>query len=180
MSTDSVRSRRSFLRLMASCGGLALAPFASAAPSPLLRFHHTHTNEDLAFGYRDDGAYTAEEVAQFEHFLRDFRTGEQHAMDMHLPDILHAVAERIESGVTFEVISGYRSPATNAELHRKSSEVAEHSLHMQGKAIDVRVTGYPTAKLRDHALALKMGGVGYYAHSDFVHLDTGRVRRWTG
>lgn len=130
--------------------------------------------------YSIDGAYQDAALAQVQHFLRDFRNDEEHAIDPHLLDILYELKLLIGEDATFEVISAYRSPQTNAKLREKSTGVSEHSLHMEGRAIDVRVTKFSTVKLRDFALSLKRGGVGYYAGSDFVHIDRGRPRSWTG
>jgi uncharacterized protein YcbK (DUF882 family) len=138
---------------------------------------HTHTGEALTVTYFADGAYVPEALAQIDHLLRDFRTGEVSPIGTGLLDALHALAG-VCGGETFEVISGYRSAATNAMLQNTSEGVATNSLHLQGRAVDVRLTGFDTAKLRDAAIALGRGGVGYYPASDFVHLDTGRVRRW--
>jgi uncharacterized protein YcbK (DUF882 family) len=112
------------------------------------------------------------------HLLRDFRTGGVHTIDPTLLDILFDLRTLADQDQPFEVISGYRSPKTNAYLRRHSSGVAEHSLHIQGRAIDVRMSGVSTRKLRDLALGMRRGGVGFYPASDFVHLDNGRVRRW--
>ena len=112
------------------------------------------------------------------HFLRDFRNGEVHPIDPQLLDQLHRVASATGSKTSYEVISGYRSPATNRALHERSSGVATRSLHLEGRAIDVRLPGVPLADLRDAALSLAAGGVGYYPGSRFVHLDTGRPRHW--
>jgi uncharacterized protein YcbK (DUF882 family) len=112
------------------------------------------------------------------HFLRDFRTGDAAEMDPAVFDILHEIQRRSGSAGTFEVISAYRSPATNEMLRDKSSGVAKNSQHLLGKAIDVRLTDLDTAELRDVALSLGRGGVGYYHDSDFVHVDTGSVRQW--
>ena len=139
---------------------------------------HTHTGESLSCVYYRDGAYDPATLTRVNHFLRDFRTGEVHAIDPGLLDILFAVRARAGRDDAFHVISGYRSPATNAFLRSHSSGVARHSLHMVGRAIDVRLPGFPTRRLRDLALAMRRGGVGYYPTSDFVHLDTGRVRFW--
>lgn len=184
MTDPAQIARRHFVRQLVGCAGLALAPLgsvlAAAAPTRSLAFLHTHTGEALDLRYCSDGCYEPGAIARLRRFLRDFRTGEEHAVDAHLLDILYTLQVRADRDMTFEVISGYRSPTTNAALHRHSSGVAEHSLHMEGRAIDVRARGFATEKLRDHALSLAMGGVGYYAGSDFVHLDTGRFRTWTG
>jgi uncharacterized protein YcbK (DUF882 family) len=139
----------------------------------LLELTNTHTNEVVRV--------TPDTFAQFDHVLRDHRTGELFTMDRALYDLLVDLAAAAGREPQYEIISGYRSPATNAKLaSRPGSGVSSRSLHMQGRAIDVRLKGYPTAKLRDLAIALKRGGVGYYERSDFVHLDTGRVRSWAG
>jgi len=143
-----------------------------------LSFRHTHTGEELTVVYWTDGAYVPEALAQINRLLRDFRTGEVRPIDPELLDLLHELARRVESEGAYEVISGYRSPRTNASLRRRSGGVAEKSLHLQGRAIDVRLTDVDSAKLRDLALEMKRGGVGYYPESDFVHVDTGRVRTW--
>jgi uncharacterized protein YcbK (DUF882 family) len=173
-------SRRDFLK----CAGAALvaaAPVAAWARVPQCRslsFVHTHTGESLSCVYYQDGVYDPATLTRVNHFLRDFRTGEVHTIDPGVLDILFAVRSRADRDDAFHVISGYRSPATNAYLRRHSSGVARHSLHMEGRAIDVRLPGFPTRKLRDIGHALARGGVGYYSASDFVHLDTGRVRFW--
>ena len=110
--------------------------------------------------------------------MRDHRSGEVKAIDTQLLELLHALALKTSPQAPFHVISGYRSPATNKKLRKKSTGVASRSLHMQGKAIDIRIPGFKTRKLRNVALKLKAGGVGYYAKSDFVHVDIGRVRYW--
>jgi uncharacterized protein YcbK (DUF882 family) len=143
-----------------------------------LAFDHTHTNETLAVTYWRGGAYDRPALASINHLLRDFRTGQVHAIAPGLLDYLHAVRCVLGCDAPFEVISGFRSPATNEMLQRRSGGVATYSLHMEGRAIDVRVPGVPTSRLRDAAASLKLGGVGYYASSGFVHLDTGRFRQW--
>jgi uncharacterized protein YcbK (DUF882 family) len=156
--------------------GLARVPAAHAAAERALAFRHTHTGERLEIAYFVRGEYQPAALARIDWLLRDFRAGEARRMDMRLLDALHAL-----SGLgrgEFEIISGYRSPKTNARLREAGRGVAEHSLHLEGRAIDVRQPGVPTAQLRDAALALGLGGVGFYPRSDFVHLDTGRVRRW--
>jgi uncharacterized protein YcbK (DUF882 family) len=174
------RSRRRFIG--AVCGLLtpALAfPLRARAEQPReLRFHHTHTGESLAIAYRSAQGYITDALHELSRFLADFRTGERMPIDPGLFDILSAMQSLTSSSGTYEVISGYRSPATNAELRAHSAGVAEHSLHTVGKAIDVRLTDVRLAHLRDAAWSLQQGGVGYYAASDFIHVDTGRVRRW--
>lgn len=174
-------ARRRVLRAMGLAVALpvlgAAAP-ALAAPTRRLDFGHLHTGERLSVTYFRGGAYDADALDRIDGFLRDFRTGEVAVIDRDLLDTLYLVRQRLGAGGRFEVISGYRSPQTNAMLRQRSSGVAKRSLHMEGRAIDVRLTGVDTAGLRDAAIALQAGGVGYYRRSDFVHLDTGRVRAW--
>ena len=176
----AVRSRRRFLQ--ATGAGLLFAPLGAvcARPSPTrsLSLVNTHTGEALYAEYCSDGIYQAGCLAQVNRFLRDFRSGEIHAIDPRLLDLLYRLQVLANRAATYEVISGYRSRQTNAALRRASAGVAEHSLHMDGRAIDVRMTGFHSRKLRDLALSLRSGGVAYYARSDFVHLDTGPVRSW--
>lgn len=177
-------TRRHFLSqataVCAAAGTLAALPaLATPAQQPrTLHFVHTHTGETLSTCYFDGTAYNDASLREVNHLLRDFRTGESHGIDPALLDILHELQVRADRQATFEVISGYRSPATNAMLHSRSSGVAEHSQHLLGKAIDVRLGGYSTRRLGEQARTLALGGVGYYQASDFVHLDTSRVRFW--
>jgi uncharacterized protein YcbK (DUF882 family) len=146
-----------------------------------LRFHHTHTNERLEIVYRRGDTYLPAALAQLDHFLRDHRTGDVHHFDPRLFDLLHDLSESVnDSTGEINVICGYRTPWSNEFLRSRSAHtgVAEHSLHMQAEAIDIRLPGIPTSQLRDAALRLHRGGVGYYPASDFVHVDVGRVRRW--
>lgn len=143
-----------------------------------LTLSNTHTQEDLTVTYARNNVYDQAALRKVSRFLRDHRTGAVHAIDPKLLDILYTVQCAYGDCGVFEVISGYRSPQTNAELRKRSRGVAENSLHLVGKAIDIRPTRMKTKTLREIALRLKQGGVGYYAKSDFVHLDTGRVRFW--
>ncbi len=143
-----------------------------------LSFYHTHTSEELSVTYYVDGEYVASAFSKLNHFLRDFRTGDDTEMDPGVFDILFEIQQRSGSTGVYEVISAYRSPATNELLRSSSGGVARNSQHLLGKAIDVRLTDLDTAELRDVALSLERGGVGYYSESDFVHVDTGPVRRW--
>lgn len=129
--------------------------------------------------YAENGAHIPEALKEISHFLRDFRTGDMHPVDPGLLDVLHGLHERAGGRGTFEIISAYRSPRTNEMLRKTGGGgVARRSLHMEGKAIDVRLTSVRTRRLREEALAMGAGGVGFYPDSDFVHVDTGRVRQW--
>jgi uncharacterized protein YcbK (DUF882 family) len=168
--------------LLKGLGALSLGLGYTAARASMqdcqISFRHTHTDESLKVVYRSGDEYLPAALTQINHLLRDFRTGEVQPIDPALLDILHTVGNAC-GGHTFEIISGFRSPATNAMLKKTGGGgVATHSLHMEGRAIDVRLTGLDSARLRDAALALGLGGVGYYPVEDFVHLDTGRVRSW--
>jgi uncharacterized protein YcbK (DUF882 family) len=143
-----------------------------------LTFVHTHTGEKLSVEYAQGDQYLPDALDTVNHFLRDFRTGDVHAIDRGLLDLLHGLTRLTDTTRPFQVISGYRSPGTNAMLRRASEGVAGRSLHMQGQAIDIRLADVPLAKLRTAALAVGRGGVGFYPASDFVHVDTGRVRHW--
>jgi len=139
-----------------------------------------HTGEQLTVEYFRDDAYVPDALSRLEVLLRDFRNGEKHAIDPRLMDYLVDVAAQIGVAPAFSVISGFRSPETNERLHERSSGVSQHSLHMQGRAIDVRMSGVNCMELAAHAEQLKRGGVGFYRASNFVHLDTGAFRTWRG
>lgn len=177
-------TRRAFVASVAVAGPVLLLPetllaaSTGGAVSRALRFVHTHTSEQLVVEYFTQGRYLPDALADVDHFLRDFRTGDEHVIDPTLLDLLHGVAERTGSDRPFQVISGYRSPVTNGVLRQRSEGVAAHSLHMVGKAIDIRLDDVPLPKLRAAALDVRGGGVGYYPTSDFVHVDTGRIRTW--
>lgn len=151
---------------------------AAAVAEHRLSFYHIHTAEKLTIVYREKGVLIPEALVEINRYLRDFRTEQIHDIDAALLDTLHALYSTFDERGNFEVISGYRSPHTNAVLRHLTTGVAENSLHIQGRAIDVRLTSAKTTALRDAALVLKSGGVGYYAESNFVHLDTGNVRSW--
>jgi uncharacterized protein YcbK (DUF882 family) len=175
-------TRRLFLAALGSAAAAAVvAPgrlLASPREERILSFVHTHTHERLTVPYFADGAYLPEGLSTLNSFLGDFRTGEEHSIDPALFEILNDL--RLVTGTRrpFQVISGYRSPRTNAMLRANSRGVARGSLHLQGRAIDVRLADVDSATFRDAAIELQRGGVGYYRGPDFVHLDTGRVRRW--
>ena len=167
--------RRFFITALAA---LPLAVRARSGEPRVLSFSHLHTGERLELEYFSAGAYLPDALGALNHLLRDFRTGDVGAIDPALLDLLHTLRERTGTRQPFQIISGYRSPATNQMLHERSSGVATKSLHMSGQAIDIRLADVPLARLRDTALALRSGGVGFYPGSDFVHVDTGRVRAW--
>jgi uncharacterized protein YcbK (DUF882 family) len=179
-------SRRRLIKVsglaIAATAGFALAPRARAlAPeSKRIAFLNLHTNENLELDFFIDGAYSPPALAQIDRLLRDYRTGEVHVIDPSLLDYLYDVASLLGADPSFQVISGYRSPATNAILRNHSDGVARGSLHMQGQAIDIRMAGINCENLATRALETYCGGVGYYATADFVHLDTGAFRTWSG
>lgn len=181
----SALSRRGFIKfgaaalLAASAPGKALANIAST-PERTLSFYHLHTGEQLNATYWADGSYQQQGLAEIYNLLRDFRTGVVNPIDTQLLDVLHNLALKLDANKPFHVISGYRSPKTNAMLAKNSSGVARHSLHMDGLAVDIRLPGRDLSSLHRAALSMKAGGVGYYPVSDFVHVDVGRVRQWTG
>lgn len=154
-------------------GDIAARPVATRQ----LELHSLNTRETAIVTLTDEGP-TPDSLARLRHLLRDYRVNEEHDIDNGLLLQLSELARAAGSAPVYEIISGYRSPRTNAALRAAGHAVAEHSLHMEGRAIDVRLRGYPLARLRDLALAAKRGGVGYYPRSNFVHLDTGRVRTW--
>jgi uncharacterized protein YcbK (DUF882 family) len=178
-------SRRRFLVLG---GAAALAgilprwafgsPALPAQPERFLAFYNTHTGEQLRTVYWLQGNYVQESLGEINHILRDHRTNEIKEIDPALLDLLFALDNQLETQQPFHVISGYRSPDTNAFLRAHSTGIAENSLHLVGQAIDIRIPGRELKLLHKTAVALKGGGVGYYPKSDFVHVDVGRVRYW--
>lgn len=173
-------NRRSFLKLGLLAPVLPLPAYAGqpSAGERRLSLHNLHTGERVDLPYWIDGDYVAESLADISRVLRDHRTGQMAAIDTGLLDLLHRVSAAVGASQPFEIISGFRSPASNLLLAETTAGVARRSLHMEGKAVDVRLPGIPLADLRQAGLVLKGGGVGYYPESDFVHLDVGRVRTW--
>ena len=143
-----------------------------------LSFYHTHTGKALSVVYYKNGAYAPSALAAIDDFLKDFRNGDEHHMDPALLDVLFEIKQRTGTHAPFQVISAYRSPDTNQMLRNTTVGVAKDSMHLRGQAIDVRLADVPLDSLRSVALDLKKGGVGFYPESQFVHVDTGRVRRW--
>ncbi len=185
--SKSQLTRRRFMRIGALAAASLIVPGVASAELLLsgddsdprrLRFYNLHTDERLDAEYFANGRYVPDALASINHILRDYRRNEVKAIDPRLLDLLHALNGRLDTPAPFDVISGYRSPLTNAMLHARSEGVAAHSLHIDGKAIDIRVPGRDLATLHRTALAMRAGGVGYYPRSDFVHVDVGRVRQW--
>lgn len=174
--------RRGFLALAAPAivAASSLPGIARAAlvPERLLSIYNIHTGEKLTTVYHADGVYLEAALAELNHVLRDWRTDEVYPMETGLLDFLHDLHVKMDSAEPFHIISGYRSPKTNAKLRNKSKGVAKRSLHMRGMAADIALPGRDIVALRKAALDMKRGGVGLYKKSGFIHVDTGRVRFW--
>lgn len=180
-------SRREILKtgLWAAAGSMLLPSVANAAAVKLpktgsydINFTNTHTGEKFSGTYRAGSKYLPDAFEEINYVLRDFRTGEVFPIDPRVIDILYMVHRKTNRNGAMQVLSGYRSPKTNNMLRNASSGVARNSLHLSGQAIDFRMAGVSTRGLRDIARGIQAGGVGYYPRSDFVHIDTGRVRSW--
>jgi uncharacterized protein YcbK (DUF882 family) len=166
--------------LLLLAGGGTVHDAAALNETRTLSFHHTHSNEDLTVTFKRDGRYDEEALRQLNHYLRDWRTQDQTTMDRHLFDIIWEVYRDVDGKKPIQIISAYRSPATNAMLHRRSSGVARFSQHMLGHAMDFFIPDVPLEQIRYAGLRLQRGGVGFYPESGspFVHLDTGSIRHW--
>jgi uncharacterized protein YcbK (DUF882 family) len=161
------------------CSGYSRAAESSSTQEHHLRLYHTHTGERIDIVYRRGDQYLPEAEAQLDHFLRDHRTGDVKHYDPHVFDILSDLAAAVgHPNAEIDIICGYRTPWSNEFLRARSAGVAKNSQHMQAHAIDIRIPGVDTLTLRNAALALGRGGVGYYPRSAFIHVDTGRVRTW--
>jgi uncharacterized protein YcbK (DUF882 family) len=158
----------------------AMPPPRTAPGARCLAFENLHTGETLRTVYWEQGRYLNQALRDIEYLLRDFRTGQQHPIDVALLDLLHSMRRQLDCTRPIQLISGYRSPATNAALRARSHGVARSSLHMQGMASDIRIPGRDLRHVRDIAWSLGRGGVGFYPRSNFVHVDVGAVRRWNG
>ena len=181
MKRQKRRHRRRLLKTLLGtslAGLLAPVKHALSADEKTLSFYHTHTGKKLDVTVWRGGEFIGPALNEVNEFLSDFRTGDKVEIDPELLNLIYDIRESLGSKGRFEVISAYRSPKTNAMLRGRSRSVAKNSQHLLGKAIDVRLRDVELTKLRDAALAQKRGGVGYYAKSNFVHIDTGRVRRW--
>ncbi len=179
---DIVR-RRLLGAAVSVAGGLSLGMSSAVFAKPKsekrnLFLKNMHTGEKLDLVYWQNGVYIPEAADAISELLRDHRQNESVAMDTGLLDLLHNLHATVDAPYGIEIFSGYRSPKTNAALAAKNSGVAKKSLHMTGQAADIRIPGVRLANVRKAALSLKLGGVGYYRKSGFLHVDTGRVRQW--
>lgn len=175
--------RRSFLKIATVASAVSFFPNILLGKTDVpykktLSLYNIHTGENINTTYWADGSYIPDALSQMNHLLRDYRTNAATDMDTELFDLLYSIRTNLDTTKPFNVISGYRSPTTNAMLNSHSSGVAKKSLHMQGKAMDISLPGRDLCELRKIAMNLKQGGVGYYPTSDFVHVDVGRVRYW--
>lgn len=184
MMNNKPVNRRDFLRLLGvGTVGLIAAPSISLAstrkPERVLSFYNLHTGEKAKVAYWVNGRYIPSELARINHILRDHRLDLQTRMDVHLLDALYKLQQKLEVPKReIHVISAYRSPKTNALLREASAGVAKKSMHLEGKAIDIRIPGVDLRHVYNGAKSLAAGGVGYYAKNDFVHVDTGKIRYW--
>ncbi|MDH3566321.1 MAG: DUF882 domain-containing protein [Desulfobacteraceae bacterium] len=177
--------RRHFLKIGAQAAAVSLFPTSAMAsinrlltPKRRLSFYNTHTDERLEVCYFTQGRYPSNALKKINYIFRDHYSGKVNPIHKDLLDLLHAVSMTIGDGAQLHIVSGYRSPETNAMLRKKTKAVAKNSLHMQGKAVDIRIPEYDTKRLSNICMKMQAGGVGYYPESDFVHVDTGPVRCW--
>lgn len=177
-------NRRIFLRSAAAITGSSIVPTVLAKRAPVLEvdkelhLYNIHTGEFVKTTFQQAGQYDQQGLDQLDHLLRDHRSGESTLISRTLLDDIYTLQQLFKPNQAIEIISGYRSPKTNEKLRAMGHGVAKRSLHMQGKAIDIRIPGINLRQVRQAALALKSGGVGYYPKSGFIHLDVGRVRQW--
>ncbi|MBW2408018.1 MAG: DUF882 domain-containing protein [Deltaproteobacteria bacterium] len=187
MSPKAGLSRRNFMGFMVCAGISGLFPksvFAAidelATTERTLSLYNPHTKDSFNGVYWRKGKYVTDALKNINHIMRDFRAHDIKQIDTHLLDLLSAMSIKLKPEKPFHVISGYRSPETNAKLRKRGKGAAKNSYHIQGKAVDIRLPGYRTSVLRRTAHKLKGGGVGYYPHQKFVHIDVGPIRYWKG
>jgi len=144
----------------------------------IIALENINTGDKLKLAYFEQGRYVKEALQEINYLFRDFHSGDVHPIDPTLLDQLYDLKQNLGVTRPVHIISGYRSPFTNAQLRKQSHKVARHSLHMEGRAIDIRIEGVSTKHIRNAAIAMQRGGVGYYPRSNFVHLDTGKIRVW--
>ncbi len=173
-------TRRQFIQIGCSAAAVLAIPklALASAPEKRLSLYHKHTGESLSLTYAHNGEYNQDALRELDHFMRDWRSGAVHPIDPKLFDQLHTLQQLVEQPGPYHVICGYRCPKTNQMLHANSQGVAVHSMHLDGRAIDVSLPGKDVEHLHKAALSMKAGGVGYYLASNFIHLDTGRKRHW--
>lgn len=182
---DIAMGRRRFIRQVA-CGSLLTLGTPIIAEAAKTRFpshktlilKHAHTGDKIKLTYFEKGHYVKSALQEVNLLCRDHHSGKIHPIDVGLLDQLYDLKQLLGINRPIQIVCGYRSPFTNAMLHEQHSGVATNSLHMQGRAMDIRIEGYSTRQIRNAALALRQGGVGYYEKSDFIHLDTGKFRTW--
>jgi uncharacterized protein YcbK (DUF882 family) len=187
MSPKAGLSRRKFIGFMLGAGisGFCSKSAFAAIEEPTtteksLSLYNPHTKDSFRGVYWRNGKHVIDALKNINHIMRDFRADDIKQIDTHLLDLLSAISAKLKSEKPFYVISGYRSPETNAKLRKRGKGAAKNSYHIQGKAVDIRLPGYKTSALRRTAYNLKGGGVGYYPHQRFVHIDVGPIRYWKG
>jgi len=180
-------SRRKFIGFMLCAGMSGIFPKSVLAaidevttPERSLSLHNPHTKDNFNGIYWRNGKYVSASLKSINHIMRDFHAHDIKQIDTHLLDLLYGISIKLKPGKPFQVISGYRSPETNAKLRKYGKGAAKNSYHIQGKAVDIRLPGYRTSALRRAAYKMKSGGVGYYPHQRFVHIDVGPIRYWKG
>ena len=183
---NSGMNRRKFIALGLSVVTATLVPkkiLAAVKDSPAekkLSFYNVYSHENLETIYWKDGQFVPEALSMINHIFRDSRTGKVKAIKTDLLDLLFSIHEKLKNKEPFHIISGYRTPHSNALLRKKIKGVARNSLHMYGKAVDLNLPGYSAKYIRRTAMSLRRGGVGYYPRSKFVHIDIGQIRYWRG
>ena len=184
-STKAGLSRRNFIGFVLCAGTSVLAPKVVLAAidevttaEKSLSLYNPHTKDSFSGVYWHNGKYVNDALKNINHIMRDFRAQDIKQIDTHLLDLLYAITVRLKPEKPFHVISGYRSPETNAKLRKRGKGAAKNSYHIQGKAVDIRLPGYRTSVLRKTAYKMKRGGVGYYPNQKFVHIDVGPIRYW--
>ncbi|PPC90905.1 MAG: Twin-arginine translocation pathway signal [Methylobacter sp.] len=183
--SDVVSSKRKFIKQLAGGALVAmaginpsLAGFRTLSPHKTLALEHSHTGEKLKLTYYENGRYIKPALKEISYLLRDYNNDHVHTIDPFLLDQLYDLSTLLGTHRPFYIISGYRSPVTNAVMRKHHRGIAKDSLHMQGRAIDIQIEGIDARRIRNAAVAMQSGGVGYYRQSEFVHLDTGNVRTW--
>ena len=187
ISSKAGLSRRTFIGVLLGtgfsgiCSKSALAAIKElTTKDKSLSLYNPHTKDSFSGVYWRNGKYVTDALKNINHIMRDFRAHDIKQIDTHLLDLLSAMSIKLKPEKPFHVISGYRSPETNAKLRKRGKGAAKNSYHIQGKAVDIRLPGYRTSVLRRTAHKLKGGGVGYYPHQKFVHIDVGPIRYWKG